>query len=143
MAGIGLVLAAIAVLPALLGGSVHTTVEWLGFSHWVLAALMPFSVAAGAAFAIRAGGPGQLNGSGPAIRTVVIAVLGSLLAEGFFRVVGSYGGGALTGHTARAIDHARPDPFTAVQFATVVGLGTLAGFLMARTQWRSQLRLRR
>ena len=143
VAGIGLVMAAIGVLPGLLGGSLHTTLEWLRVAHWVLAALMPFSVGAGAALAVRSGRPEDTNGSGPALRTLAIAVLGSLLAEGFFREIGSYGGGLLTGHNASAIVNGSPNPFTAAQFATLVGLGVLAGLLMARAQWRGQLQLRR
>lgn len=143
VAGIGLVMAAIGVLPGLLGGSIHTTLEWLGVTHWILAALMPFSVGAGAALAVRAGPPADVNGRGSAVRTMAIALLGSLLGEAFFRTVGAYGGGQLAGHTARAIEHGHPNPFTVGQLATVVGLGLLSGLLMARTQWRGQLRLRR
>ena len=143
VAGIGLVMAAIGVLPGLLGGSLHTTLEWLRVTHWILAALMPFSVGAGAALAVRSGRPEDTNGAIPALRTLAIAVLGSLLAEGFFREVGSYGGGLLTGHNSSAIVNGDPNPFTAAQFATLVGLGVVAGLLMARAQWRGQLRLRR
>ena len=142
VAGIGLFMAAIGVLPGLLGASVHTTLETLNVTHWVLAGLMPFSVGTGASLAVRTGPPGEVNGRGPALRTLAVAALGSLLAEGFFQTIGAYGGGPLAGHTTSAIRNGHPNPFTVAQFATVVGLGVLAGLLLARSQWRGDLRLR-
>lgn len=142
VAGTGLFMAAVGLLPGLFGASLHGTVESLHVAHWVLAGLMPFAVGAGASLALRTGPPGQVNGRGPALRTLAIGLLGSLLAEGFFQTVGAYGGAQVTGATAAAIGGGHPDPFTTAQLAAVVGLGFLAALVLARSQWRGALRLR-
>ncbi len=142
VAGTGLVLAAAGLIPALLGGSLHSTLKGLYVAHWFLAGLMPFSVGAGASLALRRGPPDRVNGRGPAVRTLLIGALGALLSEGFFQTVGLYGGSQLTGDTTAAFRRGHPHPFTTGQFVTVVVLGVLAGALLARSQWRGVLRLR-
>ena len=140
--GTGLAMAAIGVLPALLGSSLHAAAATLHVTHWVLAGLMPFAVATSAALAVRTGRPGDLNGRPAATRTVALGVLGSLLAEAAFQLIGSYGAGPLTGRTVGAVRHAPPNPFSGAQVATVIVLGTLSALLLASSQWRDNLKLR-
>ncbi|HET9691345.1 MAG TPA: hypothetical protein VFP61_09335 [Acidimicrobiales bacterium] len=142
VAGIGVAMAAIGVLPALLGSSLHAAAVTLHVTHWVLAALMPFAVATTAALAVRTGRPGDLNGRPAAWRTMAIGVVGSLLSEAAFQLIGSYGAGPLTGRSVAVVRHATPNPFSGAQVATVVALGTLSAVLLASSQWRHRLRLR-
>jgi len=143
MAGAGLVLAALGLLPGLLRASLHTTVLALDVAHWFLAGLMPFVVGVGLALAVRRGDPDEVNGRGAALRSVALAAGGSVLAEAVFWVVGIYGGSVVTRWSAGEIYHGHPAAFGVAQAATVVGLGILTGLLMARGQWRGIVKVRR
>jgi hypothetical protein len=134
----GLILAALGLLPAILGGSLHATLVGLAAAHWVLAGVIPFAVAAGAALIARH--PEALSGSAGAARLLVAAIVGTIAAEGVFWVVTIYMANVITGHSTTAIRHGHPSAYSWAQVSTVVGLGAATGLLMARAQRRGLLR---
>jgi hypothetical protein len=133
----GLIMAALGLLPAILGGSLHATLVGLASAHWGLAAVIPFAVAAGAALIARH--PEALSGRAAA-RVLVAAIVGTIAAEGVFWVVTIYMASVITGHSTAAIRHGHPPAYSWAQVGTVVGLGVATGLLMARAQRRGLLR---
>ncbi len=142
-AGTGVVVAALGLIPGLFGGSLHATLVGVVVGHWLLAASMPFGVAAAVAWPLHRGRPDLLNGSGAAVRTGIIAIVGSLAAEGIFRTVTLYGGSTLTGRSVSTLQHSHPAPYTWPPSVAVVGLGVVAGLLLARSQARGIVQVRR
>jgi hypothetical protein len=134
----GLIMAALGLLPAILGGSLHATMVGLASAHWLLAAVIPFAVAAGAALMARH--PEALSGSAAAARVLVAAIVGTIAAEGVFWVVTIYMANVITGYSTAAIRHGHPPAYSWAQVGTVVGLGAATGLLMARAQRRGLLR---
>jgi hypothetical protein len=137
----GLIMAALGLLPAVLEGSLHATLVGLASAHWVLAAVIPFAVAAGAALIARH--PEALSGNAAAARVLVAALVGTIAAEGVFWVVTIYMAKAITGHSTAAIRHGHPAAYSWAQVGTVLGLGAATGLLMARAQRRGLLGPRR